>query len=199
MLSYGADPLLHDYSGNMPVDLATDRKMQQYFTNMLADLHGKVPTRAKSDTTLASTKVSRWNVSHCPEFYTPPATMIAKLEKPVIKKKKSDVFKFEMSTHLMPTFYQLKDREGDWVLYKDLKDYIKKYCHRNEDIRKKGELIEMKKSEFLKNSHCCELDRSKVEVRFHERSSEDIIILAKVDKFIRKVLNSDVIEVPVTI
>ena len=100
-----------------------------------------------------------------------------------------------MSSHLLPVFYQFKDREGEWILYRDLKDYTKKYCHSKEDIRKKGVLIEVKKSDFLKNSHCCELDRSRVEVRFHERVTEDIVILVKVDKFIRKILNCEVVEV----
>merc|ERR1712228_144281 len=71
LLTYGADPLLHDYSGNMPVDLATDRNMQHYFTNMLADIHGKVPPRAKSD----STKLFRWNVTQCTSFHTPPSDL----------------------------------------------------------------------------------------------------------------------------
>ena len=72
LLSYGADPLLHDYSGNMPLDLATDRTMQLYFTNILADLHGKVPTRAKSESTFSTSVLTRWNVSHSPEFHLPP-------------------------------------------------------------------------------------------------------------------------------
>ena len=88
-----------------------------------------------------------------------------------------------------------KDREGEWILYRDIKDYTKKYGTGREDIRKKGDLIEVKKSDFLKNSHCQEMDKKKVEVRFHERSTEDIVILVKVDKFIRKVLNCEITEV----
>lgn len=195
LLSYGADPLLHDYSGNMPVDLATDRNMQQYFTNILADLHGKVPPRAKSDTMFSTTKLSRWNVSHCPEFHTPPSGLLTLNQEKKIKHKKKNAFIFEASSHMLPTFFKFKDREGEWILYRDIKDYTKKYGTGREDIRKKGDLIEVKKSDFLKNSHCQEMDKKKVEVRFHERSTEDIVILVKVDKFIRKVLNCEITEV----
>ena len=71
LLSYGADPLLHDYSGNMPLDLsANDPTMQLYVTNLLADLHGKTPAPAMRSSTSCSPPV-RWNVSHCPEFHQP--------------------------------------------------------------------------------------------------------------------------------
>ena len=196
LLSYGADPLLHDYSGNMPLDLATDRNMQLYFTNLLTDLHGKVPTRAKNESTFSTTKLTRWNISHCPEFFTPPPNLPSLTHDAKVKRKKCDLISFECSTHLLPPFYQLKDKEGDWVLYRDLKDYTKKYCHGKEDIRKKGNLLEMKQSDFLRNSHCKELDRSKVEVRFHDREQENIVVLVKVDKYTRKILNTDTIEVP---
>ena len=102
---------------------------------------------------------------------------------------------FDASSQVMPISFKFKDREGEWMLYRDIRDYSKKSGTCHEDIRKKGKLIEMKKSDFLKHSHCQELDKRKVEVRFHERSTEDIVILVKVDKFIRKVLNSNITEV----
>ena len=197
LLSFGADPLLHDYSGNMPLDLATERHMQQYFTNILADLHGKVPTCTKAEAKFSTTKLARWNVSHCPEFFTPPSNLAdSETERNIKRKSSSDVIGFECSSQMLPVFYQLKDREGDWILYRDLRDHTKKTGHGKEDIRKKGKLIELKKSEFLKNGHCKELSRNKIEVRFHERETEDIVILVKVDKYIKKILNIDTIEVP---
>ena len=195
LLCYGADPLLHDYSGNMPVDLATDRNMQQYFTNMLADLHGKVPPRAKSDTKFSTTQLSRWNVTHCPSFHTPPSGLLTLNQERKAYHRKKEAFMFEATSQMMPTFFKFKDREGEWILYRDIRDYSKRSGTCHEDIRKKGKLIEMKKSDFLKHSHCQELDKRKVEVRFHERSTEDIVILVKVDKLIRKVLDSNITEV----
>ena len=102
---------------------------------------------------------------------------------------------FDASSQVMPISFKLKDREGEWMLYRDIRDYSKRSGTCHEDIRKKGKLIEMKKSDFLKHSHCQELDKRKVEVRFHERSTEDIVILVKIDKFIRKVINSNITEV----
>ena len=195
LLCYGADPLLHDYSGNMPVDLATDRNMQQYFNNMLADLHGKVPPRAKSDTRFSTTQLSRWNVTHCTSFHTPPSCLLTLNQERKIYHRKKEAFMFDASSQVMPISFKLKDREGEWMLYRDIRDYSKRSGTCHEDIRKKGKLIEMKKSDFLKHSHCQELDKRKVEVRFHERSTEDIVILVKIDKFIRKVINSNITEV----
>ena len=120
-------------------------------------------------------------------------------EKKMKEEEKLDLenmFSFEVTSHMIPPTYQFRDRPGEWVLYRDLKDYTKKYCQGKVDIRTKGDLIELKKSEFLKNSHCSLLDRRTVEVRFHAREQEDIVILVKVDKFVRKIFNSEVIHVP---
>jgi len=199
LLSYGADPLLHDYSGNMPLDLsANDPAMQLYMTNLLADLHGKTPAPAMRSSASCPPPV-RWNVSHCPDFYQPDPTLTTlDQEKEFIAKSRNkieDMFSFEVTSHPMPAMYKFRDRSGEWVLYRDLKDYTKKYCSGKVDIRTKGDLLELKKSEFLRNSHCNLLDRRAVEVRFHEREQEDIVILVKVDKFVRKIFNSEVIHV----
>lgn len=199
LLSYGADPLLHDYSGNMPLDLsANDPTMQLYMTNLLADLHGKIPAPSMRSSATCPPPV-RWNVSHCPEFHQPdPSLPTLEQEKAAAAKNKKidDMFSFEVTSHPLPTTYKFRDRSGEWVLYRDLKDYTKKYCSKKEDIRSKGDLLELKKSEFLKHSHCNLLDRRPVEVRFHARDDrEDIVILVKVDKFVRKIFNSEVIHV----
>lgn len=99
---------------------------------------------------------------------------------------------FEVSSNGMPTFFKLKDREGEWIL---LKDMIKRNGSCYEDIQKKGKLIEMKKSDFLKQSHCQDMDKKHFWVGIYELSSEDTVVLVKIDKFTRKVLNSNIIEV----
>ena len=198
LLSYGADPLLHDYSGNMPLDLATERTMQLYFTNILADLHGKVPTRAKSESTYSTSVLTRWNVSHCPEFHLPPQHLFVKNSKGR-PKKEEEIFTFEAfeaPEAMEPAFFQLKEKEGDWLLYKDLKDYSRKHCSSKQDIKSKGTLLEMKKTEFLRSSHCKQLDRGGVEVRYQEIDDEDSVTLVKVDKFVRKILSMEVTEMP---
>jgi len=197
LLAYGADPLLHDYSGNMPLDLSlNDPTMQLYITNLLADLHGKTPAPAMRSNTTCSPPV-RWNVSDYPDFHQPgPNILTLEQEREAVNKNKvEDMFSFEATSHPLPPTYQFRDRPGDWVLYRDLKDYTKKYCPGKVDVRTKGDLLELKKSEFLRTSHCSLLDRKAVEVRFHAREQEDIVILVKVDKFVRKIFNSEVVMV----
>lgn len=199
LLSYGADPLLHDYSGNMPLDLSTnDPSMQLYITNLLADLHGKTPALSMRSSVTCPPPV-RWNVSHYPEFHQPDPKMpsLEQEQEAAVKSRSNveDMFSFEVTSHPLPPTYKFRDRPCDWVLYRDLKDYTKKYCQGKVDIRTKGDLLELKKSEFLKHSHCSLLDRRAVEVRFHAREQEDIVILVKVDKFVRKIFNSEVIHV----
>ena len=174
--------------------------MQLYITNLLADLHGKTPSPSLKSSAQCSPPV-RWNVSHCPEFHEPPSNLpTLEMEKKAIKKddncKLEDMFSFEITSHITPPTYRFRDRRGEWILYKDLKDYTKKYCQGKVDIRTKGDLLELKKSEFIKNSQCTLLDRRKTEVRFHAREQEDIVILVKLDEFVRKkIFNSEVIQV----
>ena len=103
------------------------------------------------------------------------------------------MFTFECSSHPLPATYQLLDRPGEWVLYEDLKEFTKKRSNSKFDIRSKGDLIEMKKSEFIKSSHYCLLDRRPLEICYHE---EDIVILVKIDKFVRKIFNSELVHIP---
>jgi len=191
LLSYGADPLLHNYSGSMPIDLAEGEKnMKKYLVNILADLHGKVPN-VRGVVPL----VERWNVSHAPEFYDP--SLDPRISEPFEKKEveSGENFMFEVSSHPLPTEFLLLDREGSFVLYRELKEFAKKFGHHKGDIKTKCYIIEMKKSEFLKTSRCTLLDRREVEVKYHVREEEDTIILVKVDKFVKKILNSEMISV----
>jgi len=200
LLSYGADPLLHDYSGNMPLDLATERTMQLYFTNILADLHGKVPTRAKSESTYSTSVLSRWNVSHSPDFHLPPDSLFVKQQHSKGRQKKEEEIitfeAFDAPAAMVPSFFQLKDKEGEWLLYKDLKDFSRKHCNSKHDIKSKGTLLEMKKTEFLRSSHCKQLARAGIEVCYDKKDDEDGVTLVKVDKFVRKILSMEVTEMP---
>lgn len=191
LLSYGADPLLHNYSGSMPLDLAEgDRSMKQYLYNILADLHGKPPTVRGTPP-----PVYRWNVSHHPEFHDPRLDPRMSETVEDTNEAELDEFIFEVSSQPLPTEFQFRDRDGDFVLYRELKEFAKKYGHHKGDIKTKCYIIELKKSEFLKTSHCRQLDRRSLEVKFHERTGEDTIILVKVDKFVRKILNAERISV----
>merc|ERR1719309_1276048 len=185
--------MLHNYSGSMPLDLAKGEKnMKKYLFNILADLHGKPPNiRGQAPS------IERWSVSHAPEFYDPRldpklADMFSEEDSVV---DLSDLV-FEVSSHPLPTEFQFFDRQGDFVLYRELKEFAKKFGHHKGDIKTKCYIIEMKKSEFLRTSHCKLMDRRQLEVKYHEREEEDTIILVKVDKFVRKILNAERISVP---
>ena len=60
LLTHGADPLIYDYSGNMPIDLAEAGKpaMSKYLRALLNDLHGKPGLK--------------WNVASDTDFSMPP-------------------------------------------------------------------------------------------------------------------------------
>ena len=190
LLSYGADPLLHNYSGSMPIDLAEGEKnMKKYLVNILADLHGKAPNVRG-----IAPPVERWNVSHAPEFYD--ASLDPRISESFGREPEEedvDSLVFEVSSHPLPTEYQLIGREGTFVLYRELKEFAKRFGHHKADIKNKCYIIEMKKSEFLKTSRCCQLDRREVEVVYHVREEEDTIILVKVDKFLRKIFNAEIV------
>ena len=211
LLSYGADPLHHNYSGSMPIDLANiaaDRKMQQYLTNLLADLHGKPPPPPRGCLTSELPpyqQVKRWNVSHRPDFHVPEQDpkFTASSTSPVVDEgEQSDegllgeLF-MEVSSHPLPTEFQFTDREGDFVMYRELKDFAKKFGHHKSDIREKCYIIELKKSDFLRTARCKAIDkRIHLEVKYHEREGEDSIILVRVDKYVRKIYNCEKVSVP---
>ena len=193
LLSYGADPLLHNYSGSMPMDLAEgDKNMKKYLFNLLADLHGKPPNVRGT-----LPPVERWNVSSYPEFHDPRMDPQFSEWKDGLEEDERtsddnlENFVFEVSSQPLPIEFQFRDREGDFVLYRELKDFAKRYGHHKGDIKAKCYIIELKKSEFLKTSHCKLLDRRNVEVKYHEREEEDTIILVKVDKYVRKIINAE--------
>jgi len=199
LLTYGADPLLHDYSGNMPIDLAdNDPDMKHYLYNILADLAGN-PPKVRGILPENAKPATRWNVSHRPDFYQPPESLsvsgAARSGSTSSSNKVSDDndnLLFEVTSHLTPNYFQFRDREGVFVLYRDLKEYVRKYCHKT-DIRAKGHLLELGKTEFLKQSHCAMLDRRNLTVKTErdekDSKKEETVLLVKVDKFVKKLLN----------
>ena len=103
LLRYGADPLLYDYSGNMPIDLTEENpEMKRYLTAILADLHGKPGERYAVDP-----KDLRF--------------LIPKDDQDDGESDDDDGFVFETSAHPLPPFFQFPDREGHFVLISDLK------------------------------------------------------------------------------
>ena len=171
--------------------------MKQYLFNILADLHGKPPNVRSSPP-----PVVRWNVSSDPEFHDPrlDPRLVESLEAEAEAKETSnnsdlDDFVFEVSSVPLPTEFQLSDREGEFVLYRELKEFAKKSGYHKGDIKTKCYILELKKSEFLRTSHCRQLDRRELDIKYHEREEEDTIIVVKVDKFVRRILNAERISV----
>lgn len=200
LLSFGGDILLHNYNGQTPVDLAEatardgDPRMRDYLCNLIADLQGKVPgLRSK-----VTVPVRRWNVSHARDFHDPnhpesglsmdgistPESVCSSISRP------QEEFVFEMTNHIMPPTYQLADRLGHWVILKDLKEHAKKTGQSKlaSDLKNKGELVEMKKADFIKSGHSSVLDRRSIEVRSTGKEPDELVTLAKVDSVVKKIL-----------
>ena len=210
LLCYGADPLLHDYSGKMPIDLADgDAAMRRYLVNLLADLHGRPPNTRGS----GPAPVHRWSVAHSPQFHDPSLDLrhsSALAAEEAADKDDSpsaitgndhlgdeeDCFVFEAASQPLPTVFQFADRVGEFVVYRELKDLAKKTGHHKADIRTRCDFIEVKKSDFLRTAHCRDLDRRSLAVRYHEREEEDTLILVRVDKFVRKIFHAEYVSVP---
>lgn len=149
LLGYGSDPLLYDYSGNMPIDLTGgDEDMKQYLTSILADLHGKIG--------------DRWNVSHEPSFHMPEDLLQRHFHRGPENDVKSgsddsdsedDDLIMESSSQPLPAYFQFPDREGRFMFLSDVKSSSKI------DL-KKQEILEMSWEDFIRTSHCCLLGYS---------------------------------------
>jgi hypothetical protein len=222
LLCYGADPLLHDYSGKMPLDLAEgDAAMRRYLVNLLADLHGRPPnsTRAGGGGSLPPppAPVCRWSVAHAPEFHDPArdprmaaalaaeeaeigtggsATFSKRPEGETSDADEEDCIVFEAASQPLPTVFQFADRSGEFVVYRELKELAKRTGHHKADIRTRCDFIEVKRSDFLRTAHCRELDRRSLAVRYHEREEEDTLILVRLDKYVRRICRADYVSVP---
>ena len=201
LLSFGSDILLHNYTGQTPLDLAiaTAREgqpaMRDYLCNLIADLHGRPPSLRSREVV----KVKRWNVSHARDFHDPTHPESGIQKKAPSRRREPEEFVFSCSsqpTHLLPTTYQLADRLGHWLILRDVKDYAKKTGQSRlaNDLKNKGELLELPKAEFLRSSHCSLLVRRAVEVRGQERDQE-VVTLVKEDAAVRKILNTELVTV----
>ena len=186
---------MHNYNGQTPVDLAEatardgDPRMRNYLCNLIADLQGKVPgLRSK-----VTVPVKRWNVSHASDFHDPnhpESGLLMDSPSTSTRNQPQEEFVFEMTNHILPPTYQLADRLGHWVILKDLKEHAKKTGQSKlaSDLKNKGELIEMKKVDFIKVGHSSVLDRRSVEVQSTGKEAEELVTLAKVDTVVKKIL-----------
>ena len=166
LLRHGSDPLLYDYSGNMPIDLAQESEdvdLLEYFRAILNDLHGKT--------------ANRWNVSHDREFMLPQSE---DLDLPNQSDDDSDdEFNFEISSQPLPpqlTFSQYP--EDKFVQASELKRYL------NIDVNKncKSNLVKMPWDEFVKTAFCCLLGRSV------DPGKADPVVLVKIDSNLKKLM-----------
>ena len=161
LLTYGSDPLLYDYSGNMPIDLTEgDEDMRRYLSSILNDLHGK--------------PAERWNVSHNKQFITPNFDDSSSSDN-----DDGDEFEFDVSSNPLPPYYQLKGREGHWVLKGDLSPTKKQP---SESQLNKCTSIELSREEFIKISHCSLLGNSKCP------NLNNNVKLYRVDTALKKIL-----------
>ena len=200
LLSFGGDILLHNYNGQTPVDLAeaTAREgepaMRDYLCNLIADLQGRVPgLRSK-----VAVPVRRWNVSHAPDFHDPnhPESGLVMEADILPKSEHLQDLVFEMSNHILPPFYQLADRLGHWAILKDVKEHAKKTSQTRlaSDLKNKGELLEIKKSELLRTGHSSLLDRAALEVRGQGKDAEEVVTMVKVDTVVKKILQVEEVQ-----
>ncbi|TRY64225.1 hypothetical protein TCAL_14301 [Tigriopus californicus] len=168
LLGYGSDPLLYDYSGNMPIDLTEDDEdMRRYLSSVLADLHGKAG--------------DRWNVSHEPSFHMPEDLLKRHFHKDPENDGKSesdddsdsedDDLIMESSSQPLPAYFQFPDREGHFMFLSDVKSSSKI------DL-KKQEILEMSWEDFIRTSHCCLLGYSiPNSMKQHEKSIVKLVAI----------------------
>ena len=184
LLRHGSDPLLYDYSGNMPIDLAKeseDDKLLNFFSAILSDLHGK--------------PAPRWNVSHDRSFALPQTS---ELDLPRLKAAKADSdddsdddddameFEFEVSSQPLPPQFALPQHPDEkFVLATDLKRFT------SLDLTKltgKLNTIKMARDEFVKSAYCCLLGAS---VSVDAGTKNDHVVLVKADSHLKKLLAVD--------
>ena len=173
LLRHGSDPLLYDYSGNMPIDLARESEVPElleYFSAILADLHGKTS--------------SRWNVGHDRAFVMPQDEALDHPDNPS-DDDDDNAPVFEVSSQPLPPEFKLSQRGPNerFILHTDLKKFTSMDIHKLSKS-KSCEILELAREEFIKSAYCCSIDQ-RVE------AASDPVILIKVDPTVRKILGID--------
>ena len=169
LLRHGSDPLLYDYSGNMPIDLARESEVPellQFFSAILNDLHGK--------------KAERWNVYHDREFALPRKESLDLPDNP-----SDEDFEpiFEVSSQPLPPEFILSHRPTErFVLHSDLKKFTSLDINK---LSSKHDVIQLPREEFLKTAYSCLVGTSVDIVK------TDPVTLVKVDPGVRKMLGID--------
>ena len=167
LLRHGSDPLLYDYSGNMPIDLARESEvpeLSEFFSAILGDLHGKTALR--------------WNVGHDRSFVIPQEEA---LDLPDNDSSDEDNPIFEVSSQPLPPEFILSQRPKErFILYTDLKKFTAMDIN-----KKKYEVLELARDEFIKTAYSC-LMGTQVDI-----VKADPVILIKVDPAVRKILGID--------
>ena len=183
LLRHGSDPLLYDYSGNMPIDLAKeseDKQLLDFFSAILNDLHGK--------------PAPRWNVSHDSSFVLPQSSELDLPKRDsnlVLGLPESDEdddddldFEFEVSSQPLPPQFRLPQYPDEkFVLATDLKRFT------SLDLTKlmgKLNTIKVAREDFIKSAYCCLLGAT-----VDPTTKQDQVILVKADSQLKKLLAVD--------
>ena len=186
LLSHGSDPLLYDYTGHMPSDLAEeDEDMKRYFGCLLADLHGR--------------DSERYSVAHDEAFIRPrddelpsgaKAAAATAAGSPPGDESVDDLlddFVFECSAQPLPPFFQFLDREGHFLKVADLRAFL----HGRLDMKRLETIVDMTREDFLRTAHCCLLGHKKAKAELKHDVATNIVQLVQVDDGVRKMLGMD--------
>ena len=184
LLRHGSDPLLYDYSGNMPIDLAReseDDRLLDFFSAILSDLHGK-PAR-------------RWNVSHDRSFVLPQTSELdlpkgpTKVDPDVDSDSDEDddgdqEFEFEVSSQPLPPQFALPQHPHEkFVLATDLKRIFTSL----DMTKSKLNTIKMARDDFVKSAYSCLLGASPI-TDAAPATKHDQVVLVKADSQLKKLL-----------
>ena len=120
--------------------------------------------------------MKKWNVIHVTDIHDPthPESGLVFKDLPSTSKR-PDEFVFEESSHRLHPNYQLMDRQGHWVVLKDLKELSKKTGQSRlmSVVKSKSEIVKLKRSELVKSGHCCSLEKSGSEVWGEVKNGEE--------------------------
>jgi hypothetical protein len=169
LLRHGADPLLYDYSGNMPIDLAKDSEdpnLLPYFSAILNDLHGKAGMR--------------WNVAHDRGYVLPQSVELDLPKVASLSVHDDDDFDFEASAQPLPPQFRFAQRLNEkYVLANDLKRFTPMDVNK---LANKFSVVKMPREEFLKTAFSCLLGATV------DPGKADPVVLVKVEPSLHKLM-----------